>query len=525
MLKSSGVVTWVGLGLGLAAAAGCSWIYDTDNLNGAGAGRDGGDGDGGDQGGGNGDAGPMADADPDALDFQILPGELFEGEGSALDASDLDAVRAVPIVLRGQNLSGDMTVTLDGAGFESVPVDELAVSPDGRWAAFALRVPVLPDVGQGMNDSIQVRVQSFEDQTRALTVRGLDSFEQAGGVIDTGASAIRARYSHVVLSGDIGARGAAPLRLVATAGIEVSGSLHADGAGMAAGAGGCAGGDVGETPSCGAAGGRGAGTVSGGGGGGFGTGGGGGAGSAAGAGGQAAASATLVPLPPASGSTSRGAGGGGGGPLLDLTGGEPGGGGGGVVELTTPAVLRLGAATVTANGAAGTPTGGLGCALAGGSGGSGSGGAILLRAGGALAADPAARVRALGGPQVGPMNCFGGAGGVGRIRIDSAGPVELDDQPAAALGPMIAGDAPVVTRSEAIELSVRGASQSSYDLYLGEANEPAGSVATGADGLGSAEVTLAPGANLVCVSGASPADLAYAEARNCVSIAYVPSDE
>ena len=265
--------------------------------------------------------------------------------------------------------------------------------------------------------------------------------------------------------------------------------------------------------------------MSGGGGGGFGTGGGGGAGSAAGAGGQAAASATLVPLPPASGSTSRGAGGGGGGPLLDLTGGEPGGGGGGVVELTTPAVLRLGAATMTANGAAGTPTGGLGCVLAGGSGGGGSGGAILLRAGGALAADPAARVRALGGPQVGPTNCFGGAGGVGRIRIDSAGPVELDDQPAAALGPMIAGDAPVVTRSETIELSVRGASQSSYDLYTGDANQPAGSVATGANGLGTAEVTLAPGTNLVCVSGASPADLAYAEAKNCVSIAYVPIDE
>jgi hypothetical protein len=534
MLKVSGVATWVGLGLGFVFVPGCSWLYDPRDLpgsardSGAGADDDGsgdapGDGDG--QGDGNADAAPGADADPAALDFQLVPAELFEGEGSAFDAGDLERVRAVPIVLRGQNLSADMTVTLDGAGFESAPVDDLAVSPDGRWAAFALRVPVRPDLLQGMNDSIEVRVESFEEVTRVLTVRGLDAFERTGGVIDTGATAIRARYSHVVLAGDITARGPAPLRLVATAGIAISGSLRADGAGAAPGAGGCGGGGIGATPSCGAAAGRGAGTVSGGGGGGFGGGGNSGAGSAAGAGGQAAPDTMLVPLPPASGSTSRGAGGGGGGPLLNLTGGEPGGGGGGVVELTTPAVLRLGAALITANGAAGTPTGGLGCVLAGGSGGAGSGGAILVRAGGSLAADPGARLRAAGGPQIGPAGCRGGAGGAGRIRIDSADPVELDDQPAVALGPMIGGDAPVVTRSETIALAVRGASQSTYDLYLGEANQPAGSVATGANGLGSASVTLAAGPNLVCVSASGPADLSYPEAKNCVSIAYVPLDD
>ena len=222
--------------------------------------------------------------------------------------------------------------------------------------------------------------------------------------------------------------------------------------------------------------------------------------------------------------TARGAGGGGGGRLLNLTGGFPGGGGGGVVELATPAILRLAdGALVSASGAPGT-TSNVACAVAGGSGGGGSGGAILLRGGTSLEAGAGAQVNAAGGPQVGPANCFGGAGGAGRIRIDSAEPIDIVDQPAAAVGPMIAGDAPVITRSATIALSVRGASATTYELYLGEANQPAGSIATGEDGLGSADVNLEPGSNLVCVSESSAADLAHAEAKNCVLVAYVPSD-
>ena len=524
MLQTWRVATLVVMGLGLASAPSCTWIYDTDEIGGDDRGADDGD-DGPDDG--NPDSGSTPDADPDALDFQLIPAELFEGEGSAFDPEDTERVRRVPIVLRGQNLSDDMIVTLDGAGFEAVVVEEVAVSPDGRWAAFSLRVPVLPDLAQGMNDSIQVRVESFEDLTRTLTVRGLDAFERSGEMIDTSVTAIAARYSHVVLDGDIVARGASPLRLVATAGIAVGGTLRADGAGREPGAGGCAGGLKAQTPSCGQAAGQAGGTISGGGGGGFGTAGADGApvNGAGGSGGGAAANSTLVPLPPASGSVSRGAGGGGGGTLLDLTGGFPGGGGGGVVELTTPAILRLGdGALVSASGAAGTPTGALGCALAGGSGGGGSGGAILLRGGTSFEAGAGAQVSAAGGPQIGPANCFGGAGGSGRIRIDSADPVDIVDQPAAALGPMIAGDAPVVTRSATIALSVRGASGATYELYLGEASRPAGSIATGDDGLGSADMNLEPGSNLICVSESSPADLAHPEARNCALVAYVPSD-
>ena len=34
----------------------------------------------------------------------------------------------MPIVLRGQNLSSDMVVTLDGAGFDAVVVEDVAVA-------------------------------------------------------------------------------------------------------------------------------------------------------------------------------------------------------------------------------------------------------------------------------------------------------------------------------------------------------------------------------------------------------------
>ena len=523
MLQSWRAVMLLVLGLGLASAPSCMWIYDTDKIRGDGEDDD--DADGSDDGL---DSGSPSDAtSPDALDFQLIPAELFEGEGSAFDPKDVERVRPVSIVLRGQNLSSDMVVTVDGAGFEGVVVEDVAVSPDGNWAAFALRVPVLPDLVQGMNDTIQVQVDSFEDLTRPLTVRGLDSFEQAGGTIDTGDAAIAARYSHVVLDGEIVARGAAPLRLVATAGISVSGALRADAAGQTPGAGGCGGADRGQTPNCGPAAGKVGGTVSGAGGGGFGTAGAHGApvDGAGGDGGDAAGDSTLVPLPPAASSAARGAGGGGGGTLVNLTGGGPGGGGGGVVELTTPAILRLAdGAVISASGAGGTPTGGAGCLVGGGSGGGGSGGAILLRGGTSFEAGAVAQVTAVGGPQVGPMGCFGGAGGAGRIRIDSADPIDVVDQPAAAVGPMIAGGTPVITRSSAISLSVRGAAATTYELYVGEANQPAGSVATDKDGLGSANVVLEIGANLVCVSESSPAELAHPEAKNCVVVAYVPSD-
>ena len=95
-------------------------VYDADDLR------------------GRGDGGPedQADADPDALHvFEVWPGgllmdDLLEGEGtSAIDDDAAEGVRAIPIVLEGQNMTDATVITVDGAGFEGDEVEAVAVAP------------------------------------------------------------------------------------------------------------------------------------------------------------------------------------------------------------------------------------------------------------------------------------------------------------------------------------------------------------------------------------------------------------
>ncbi|HEU5061190.1 MAG TPA: hypothetical protein VFU21_31885, partial [Kofleriaceae bacterium] len=70
-----------------AASTGCSLVYDADDLR---AGRDGGG----------------ADAGPDDLFVaRVTPDAVFEGEGSSFLAEQEEMVRAIPIVLEGQNMT------------------------------------------------------------------------------------------------------------------------------------------------------------------------------------------------------------------------------------------------------------------------------------------------------------------------------------------------------------------------------------------------------------------------------------
>jgi len=500
------------LGLAPFLASGCSLRYDPDDLGGDGDGPDGG-------------SGVEPDADPAALDFEVVPDRVFEGSGGALAEGDIDLVRAIPVVLRGQNMSSDMAVTLNGGGFANslIEEDELAVSSDGKWAALSLHMPIRPDLTQGMFETISVRVENAAgDRTRRLIVSGLDTFAPVGGVFDTSEEPLAARYSHAVLSGNIAARGSEPFRLVAMAGITVSGSLAADAAGAAPGAGGCAGGEIASPSPCGPGSGGAGGTLSGGGGGGFGAAGSEGNGGDPGAGGQLAGDGSLVPLPPTANSLVRGAGGGGGGQLLSLAGGQPGGGGGGVIELSTPGVLRLtDSAVVSANGSAGRNSGV--CATGGGSGGAGSGGAILLRTGASLATGAGAQVRALGGPAVGPNSCFGGAGGAGRIRVDSPEVPEMTTEPAAQRRAIFARDVPVVTRDQVLSLPVHGAPATAYNFYLENPPRAVSNAMTDETGAGAGDVSLIPGLNHICVSDRPPSEVnSFDEASNCVDVAYVP---
>ncbi len=486
---------------GSLAAGGCSLVYDTGDL------RDGRDG------------GATADADPDALFVaRVTPDSVFEGDGSSYDPEQDEMVRAIPIVLEGQNMTAETDFSIEGLGLD-MPIEDVQVSGDGHFAAFALRVPILDALGdgdQGMKFTIRLAKGDEDTTAPPVVVTGLDALVHADGVLDT--DELHARYSHVMLSGDVRASGSAPLRIVATAGIELDGTLRAD-AGDAPdpGPGGCAGGESADDATCGAGSGKAgesSGTPGGGGGGGYGTGGTAGTGGAGQAGGNAGQS-FVVPLPPAESATAHGAGGGSGGDLTLDAGGD-GGGSGGVVELTTPAVLTMTAsALVSAAGGDGLPPT-AGC-TAGGGGGGGSGGAILIRAG-RLSAAAGARTEAPGGQGNGGGSCIGGNGGKGRIRVDRGNDAAIDSDPAAFIGPVIE-ELPVIVAEASLSVDVRGDATESYEVLVG--GERKATVDTDPDGVGAVDVPLEPGLNLLCVQVAAGANLDFPESTNCVNVAYI----
>lgn len=487
----------------VVAASGCSLVYDADDLR---AGRDGG-------------GGPSADADPDALFVaRVTPDSVFEGEGSSFDEAMTEMVRPIPIVLEGQNMTADTVFSIEGLGLD-MEIDDVAVSGDGHFAAFALRVPIVEDLADGDTGmTFTVRLAKGEEENTApqLVVTGLDALEQTDGTLAT--DGLRARYTHVSLAGTVTATGTAPLRIVATAGIRLDGALLADAATAPdAGPGGCPGGEGAAAAMCGDGSGQAgesSGTPGGGGGGGYGTAGTAGAGGDGQPGGMAGQK-FIVPLPPAEGATAHGAGGGGGGDLTLEAGGAVGGGSGGVIELSTPATLQMSAAAaVSAAGGDGADA----LCTAGGGGGGGSGGAILLRAANLLP-EGGARADAPGGMGDGnTAACRGGNGGKGRIRVDRGNDALIDSDPAAFIGPVIQ-EVPTIVDESPLSVAVRGDVTESYEVLVG--GERKATVDTMADGVGSVDVPLEPGLNQLCVKVAGGANLDLPEAKNCVDVAYI----
>jgi hypothetical protein len=497
----------------LATASGCSLRYDPDDLGDDGADDDDDDG---------------SNVGPDELFVErVFPPLVREGEGVAIDPDE--SVRAIPIVLFGQNMTADTTFSLSGDGIENQEV-AAQVSSDGTWAAFELRLPIVPDNAGTRDVDLLIRV-SNGDETREveLTQRLLPEFRRAsddeintddppfdeGGIVE---------FSRVELNGGtIRVTGEAPFRVVAYGGISVSGVLDASGGGPEPGAGGCEGAGAQMEADCGpGSGGAGDfGTLGsvGGGGGGFGSVGQNGAGAqgAFGRGGMANGDPSLVPMPPADGAPA----GGGGGVGL-------GGGSGGIVELTTPGVLAL-SGRVRASGASGecnAQVGGVG-------GGGGSGGAILVRAGG-LAERISATLEAIGGPEV-DCAAAGGAGGDGRIRIDlpplPEGASVSTETSAAFSGPAFDTAAiPTVSAESALQLTIQGAPESMYVLSISspdgatdaERTKPGIMVETGSEGVGETTVELWEGFNQLCLQAVPSADPdSYPEAANCLTVAYI----
>jgi len=483
------------------ATAGCSLVYDPDDLR---AGRD---------GGASADAGPN-----DLFVARVTPDSVFEGEGSSYDPELEEMVRRIPIVLEGQNMTAETDFTIEGLGLD-MAIEDVQVSGDGHFAAFALRVPILDAVGDGdMSESLSIHLDKAGETTNAplIEVTGLDALELDGDGLD--ADELHGSYTHVRLSGEVTATGSAAIRIVATAGIEIDGTLRADaGSAPSPGPGGCPGGGSATAADCGTGSGK-AGESSaspgGGGGGGYGTGGTAGSGGAGQAGGTAGQK-FLVALPPAEGATAHGAGGGGGGDNV-ATAGARGGGSGGTLELTTPATFTMsGTALLSAAGGDGQDS----TCTVGGGGGGGSGGAILIRAGRLLVGDGAEAV-APGGQGAGDPSCLGGNGGKGRIRIDRGSGAGIAADPTAFIGAApILDDLDVIVTDATLVVPVRGDASASYQIFVGDGGPRA--FDTGADGTANPDVMLEPGLNRLCVQVAAGANLDFPESTNCVNVAYI----
>jgi hypothetical protein len=513
----------------LATASGCSFRYDPDDLGGGG---DGGDG-----------VEPGQDAGPDDLFVhRVYPPEVFEGQGYVADPDDEASVRAMPMVLFGQNMTADTRFTVSGEGFIAKDV-EAQVSADGTWAAFELRLPVAD--GDARDVELVISLDKSGEVHETTVVHHLlpelrvesegTSAEIATDDLERDPAGV-AHFSVVDLRGLVQLRGSAPFRVVAYSSISLTGFLDGSGAGATPGAGGCAGADPGDSAACGPGAGKPGGmgilglAAGGGGGGGFASSGtrGGGAVKQRGDGGVATGEPSLVPMPPGGGAQPAGGGGGGLNELLE--GGGPGGGSGGVIELTTPGVLVTSSAVVQADGAAGGE-----CATVGGGGGGGSGGAIMVRAGLLAAADGqgpgSLTVKAIGGGGGECGSSSGGAGGDGRIRIDVADAENVTATPDAFDAPAFAlGALPAVTTESSIPISIRGEGASSYQMVV---TSPEGAsdiersrievIATpGSNGVGEKTVDLWEGFNRLCLRAVPSADPdSLPEAANCIDIAYI----
>jgi hypothetical protein len=500
----------------LASASGCSLRYDPDDL-----GDDSGEQDDG------------SDVGPDELFVeQVFPRVVHEGEGFVADPDDDPGVRAIPIVLFGQNMTADTTFSISGDGVSNLPV-EAQVSPDGRWAAFAMRVPIVDDDAGARDVDLRIAVTKG-DETREVEVthRLLPELRAAssGGEIEvintddlSRNEAGISEFSRVELSGHVQVIGDAPFRVVGYGGISVSGLLEGNGIESAPGAGGCAGGAPEMDAPCGPGSGR-AGDVGtlgsgGGGGGGFASVGLDGAGAAAmrGEGGMTSGDPSLVPMPPGDGAPAGGGGGGG-----------VGGGSGGIIELTTPGLLALSGA-VHVNGASGVCNSNVG----GVGGGGGSGGAILVRAG-SLAERTSATLQALGGPVV-ECTVGGGGGGEGRIRFDLPAlpdQASVSTQPDAGfIGPaFVTAEIPTISTDSALPVTVRGEPGGLYELSV---TSPEGTTdaevsrtemveTSGSEGVGEISVDLLEGFNRLCLRAVPTADPdSYPEAANCLNVAYI----
>lgn len=522
----SAIKSWyarAGLAALLATSASCTLIYDADLFNYT-------------------DAAPpdalvpdalVPDADPNELVFLGLePAEVFEGEGCIPVATGCRSdSRPVGIVIRGARIMPGAELRLSGAGYDDALV-ALTLGAAGDTAAFALSVPVLPELADGDTQSIEVKLrQAGVERTRTLTVRGLNeliaSRDAPAGEIAV--NVLRGRYSRIDIDAPVTFSGPRRVQLVATAEIVVGAVVDVNGkaaAGQTAGAsgpGGCVG-AARESPAMCEGGGGGGTDGAAGGGGGHAERGRPGVGASTDNGGVATGRLELSPLESQfNEDAARGHGGGGGSNCVGGQGGA-GGGGGGSLELTSEGSLRLAAtAGLRARGGAGGNSSGLCSPSQRGGGGGGSGGAILVRAGLAFVDDGAAGNVDVAGGAGGTVGNAGGAGAPGRVRFDLPG-----DDPAPSFeavihfyrGPMWSPATPAIVTAQMPSLQLFGGAMNNVFVEVGGLGKQGRSFSP--QGVLDFTPTLAPGHNQICAVVTIESHSNQPDAFNCIDIVYLP---
>ncbi|MBE7448627.1 MAG: hypothetical protein HS111_07005 [Kofleriaceae bacterium] len=463
----------------LVTAAGCSILYDPDNLP------------------------PLTDAvevdaaidapldaDPSRLVLTgVSPAELDEGVGAG-------GGRPALIVLEGSAIVGAAAVAVELVGSdEPVPLVGFDATADGTRGGLAVRVPVLPELAAGQTATLRITITQGETvDTVDVTVRGLDELRLTAATMNS--ADLAPRYSQIEVASNIRFTGAAPVRLRATAGVVVDQRVDGDAQGATPGPHGCPGGAVDNPGGCMAGGGRqgangsvlGLGTGSGGGGGGFAAQGTAGSGMMPGQPGDVSGNDMLVPIESVAGTVgNRGGGGGGGG--AHAAGGWPRR----RRRRRHPARGRRRHRRRRERRAAGPRRRRcrqrrLGRRRLRS--------ALLVRAGGAITA-PGAWLSAPAG-QGGTGNNAGGAGSVGRIRVDAAaGDVpSMATTPPAVRGPAWSPSVPSITTASSLAVELRGQPGRTFELRLDD--QPAGTATPGVAGTAVPTVTLRPGRNQLC---------------------------
>lgn len=496
------------------------------------------------------DAAPPLDVDVSSLRIDsVTPGEVYEGEGCILKdgeslACDPELSRGIPITLHGAHIGQDAMVHI-AATDPDIPaltgtgeMLERVIDRTGNTIAIVLPIPVLPEIGDGTDVMVTLRVlqgSAMVTQDSVIVIHGLDEYSSStsGPTMDSGA--LKSRYSTITIDSPLELTGAVPARLVATSDIRIAAAVSADGQGNQSGPGGRAGGGSSSSGQMEPHGGQAGGTASGGGGGGHAAAGTSGQGTDGGGGGNASGQETVAPL-----LDDGGHGGGGGGPDQVATGqgttpGGAGGGGGGLIELTSMGRLTWAAdGRISVRGGNGGNGTGI-CLLSvqgSGGGGGGSGGAILVRALMAYRDEEpkAGGARLLvaggGGGQGGDgsngCRSDGGNGASGRVRVDLPGaqatPPATDAPLFSFRGAVLSPSTPTITTTKMLDLDIAGAANQSYWLRRGS-DEPQ-PIDTNETGSGVAAITLESGHNRVCVQ-VTP-DLGQpAEGLNCLAIAYI----